>query len=81
MTTWSFDLSDAMAYNKVRTFVAEHWTRVDILINNAGALLNKPFSETTIEDFEYVYKTNVYGVSEMTRTVLPFMKKMVMLLL
>ncbi|RZW44416.1 MAG: SDR family NAD(P)-dependent oxidoreductase, partial [Flavobacteriaceae bacterium] len=32
-----------------------------------------PFIETTIEDFENVYKTNVYGVSEMIRTVLPFM--------
>jgi NAD(P)-dependent dehydrogenase (short-subunit alcohol dehydrogenase family) len=36
--------------------------------------LNKPFSESTIEDFERVYRTNVFGVSELTRIVLPFMK-------
>ncbi|NNL82214.1 MAG: SDR family NAD(P)-dependent oxidoreductase, partial [Winogradskyella sp.] len=54
-------------------FISKNWKGVDVLINNAGLLLNKPFIETTIEDFEYVYKTNVYGVSEMIRTVLPFM--------
>jgi len=27
-----------------------------------------------MDDFEHVYKTNVFGVAEMTRVVLPFMK-------
>ncbi|GAA4887888.1 SDR family oxidoreductase [Flaviramulus aquimarinus] len=72
---FSFDLSHENAYVEVENFIKENWQQVDILINNAGALLNKPFSETTINDFETVYKTNVFGVSELTRTVLPFMKK------
>ena len=55
-------------------FINDEWGYVDILINNAGTLLNKPFAETTRDDFERVYKTNVFGVAEMTRTVLPFMK-------
>ena len=38
-------------------------------------LLNKPFAETNISDFEEVYKTNVFGVAELTRVVLPFMRK------
>ena len=46
---------------------------VDVLINNAGSLLNKPFSETTVQEFENVYKVNVFGVAEMTKTVLPMM--------
>lgn len=74
VTTWSFDLSDVNAYDKVETFVKEQWQQVDVLINNAGALLNKPFAETTVADFEYVYKTNVFGVAEMTRIIVPFMK-------
>ena len=45
------------------------------LSNNAGVLLNKPFAETTMEDFETIYKANVFGVSELTRVVLPYMKK------
>ncbi|WP_370477832.1 SDR family NAD(P)-dependent oxidoreductase [Tamlana flava] len=73
VTCFSFDLSDEQAYLKVQNFVKTNWKRVDILINNAGKLVNKPFSEITMQDFEKVYKTNVYGVAELTRTVLPFM--------
>lgn len=75
VTCFSFDLNENNAYKQVEDFIKDKWGKVDILINNAGALLNKPFSETTIDDFETVYKTNVYGVSELTRIVLPFMKK------
>ena len=75
ITSFSFDLCKAEDYKKVETFIKDEWKQVDILINNAGTLINKPFSETTMEDFEWVYKTNVFGVSEMTRVVLPFMKQ------
>jgi NAD(P)-dependent dehydrogenase (short-subunit alcohol dehydrogenase family) len=71
----SFDLSKVGDYNKVTSFVKDNWKgTVDILINNAGALLNKPFAQTTMDDFEMVYKTNVFGVAEMIRVVIPFMK-------
>jgi len=74
VTCFSFDLNDARAYEKVETFISENWEQVDVLINNAGALLNKPFAEITMADFEAVYKTNVFGVAEITRKVLPFMQ-------
>lgn len=74
VTVFSFDLSNERDYKKVANFIKNNWKQVDILINNAGQLLNKPFSETSIADFEAVYKTNVFGVAEMTRVVLPFMK-------
>ncbi len=70
-----FDLSDAKEYDKIEAFISEEWKQVDVLINNAGALLNKPFAETSMIDFEHIYKINVFGVAEMTRVVLPFMKK------
>ncbi len=73
--TFSCDLSKPKNYKKVDAFIKTEWKQVDILINNAGTLLNKPFAETTMSDFEQVYKTNVYGVAEMTRTVLPYMKQ------
>lgn len=74
VTTFSFDLSDSNAYKNVEAYIKREWKHVDVLINNAGALLNKPFAETSIADFEHVYKTNVYGVSELTRIVLPYME-------
>ena len=73
ITSFSFDLCQQSDYKKVEKFITYEWKSVDILINNAGQLLNKPFAETSFEDFKAVYSTNVFGVSEMTRIVLPFM--------
>lgn len=75
VTAFSFDLNDANAYKKVEDFIASDWEHVDVLINNAGALLNKPFSKITMSDFEQIYKTNVFGVAELTRKVIPYTKK------
>jgi len=46
-------------------------TSFDVLVNNAGMLVNKPFAETTAEDFEKVYKVNVFGVANLIRNLLP----------
>lgn len=73
VTAFCFDLGDTEAYEKVEAFVSEKWTTVDVLINNAGKVLNRPFGKTTISDFEEVYRTNVYGVAELTRRLIPFM--------
>ncbi len=75
ISSFSFDLCAKTDYNKVEQFITKEWGHVDILINNAGMLLNKPFSETTLKDFSKVYETNVFGVAELTRIVLPYMKK------
>lgn len=74
VTSFSFDLSKEDDFEKVNHFVSENWSHVDVLINNAGALVNKPFSETSMKDFERVYATNVFGVAKMIQTVIPFMK-------
>ncbi|WP_179008772.1 SDR family NAD(P)-dependent oxidoreductase [Winogradskyella forsetii] len=74
ISSFAFDLCNQDDYQNVVKFVETEWKHVDILINNAGAIINKPFAETTFQDFTKVYQTNVFGVSELTRTVLPFMK-------
>ena len=71
---FSFDLGKTEDYKKVTEFIQE-WKTVDVLINNAGSLLNKPFTETTTKEFEQVYKVNVFGVAELTRILLPKMNK------
>ncbi len=74
VTALSFDLSNESDYKKVSDFVSEKWkNKVDILINNAGLLVNKPFETITQQDWLKVYQVNVFGVAELTKTVLPFM--------
>lgn len=75
LTAFPFDITNQDDFQKIVDFIESDWEGVDILINNAGALLNKPFAETTIADFEQVYRVNVFGVAEMTRVVLPYMSK------
>src|SRR6056297_2674044 len=52
--SFPFDLGNPADLEKVNDFL-EQWHVVDVLINNAGSLLNKPFSVTTSEEFENVY--------------------------
>ena len=74
IASFSFDLSNTADLDKLDNFL-KNWEAVDVLINNAGRLLNKPFLETTSSEFEEVYKVNVFGVASMTKAVLPKMSK------
>lgn len=38
-------------------------------------MVNKPFSELSLEDFKQSYDVNVFGVFSLTQAVLPFFKK------
>ena len=75
ITCLSIDLSDESAMNEIEKFLSQTSKKVDILIHNAGSLLLKPFSQTTQEDFENIYKVNVFGVANLTRVCLPFLQK------
>lgn len=75
ISSFPLDISSPKDIKKMLGFVNENWTSVDILINNAGKLLNKPFLETSADEFEDVYKVNVFGVAAITKAVLPTMPK------
>jgi 3-oxoacyl-[acyl-carrier protein] reductase len=45
--------------------------KIDILINNAGALVNKPLSQITNDDLKQVYGVNVFSIIKLTRDLLP----------
>lgn len=49
--------------------------RVDVLINNAGTGVRRSIEEVTIEDFLEVYNVNVFGLSILTKEIVPVMKK------
>ena len=71
----SFDITSVDDLERVSEFVKNRWGKVDILIHNAGAIVNKPFAEISTEEFKRVYEINVFGLAGLTRTVLPFMEK------
>jgi len=75
ITALSVDISDENDVKKVADFVASNWKNVDIIIHNAGMLVNKPFTEITQKEYLEVYKVNVFGVAELTKNMIPFLQK------
>jgi|TARA_B110000240_G_C13507325_1_gene457061 NAD(P)-dependent dehydrogenase (short-subunit alcohol dehydrogenase family) len=71
----SVDLSNNSDIKKVSEFIKTNWKQVDILINNAGKLINKGFTDLTSDDFLEVYRVNVFGVAELTKNLIPFLQK------
>ncbi len=75
ITAIATDLSVKTDLEKVRDYVSSNWKQVDIIIHNAGMLVNKPFTELTSEDYLKVYQVNVFGVAELTSAMIPFLSK------
>lgn len=49
--------------------------RIDVLINNAGFGFSGAFEETTDEDLRNLFETDYFGVVNVTRRVIPLMRK------
>ena len=49
--------------------------RVDVLINNAGTGFRRDLDNLNIDDFLAVYNTNVFGLSLLTKEIIPLMKE------
>lgn len=73
ITAIAVDISVSEDVQKVADFVSSEWKQVDILINNAGLLISKPFAELTKSDFLAVYQVNVFGATAITQKLIPFM--------
>jgi len=75
VTCLSIDLSKEEDLIQVEQYLVSSMKKIDAIVHNAGALLLKPFEETTTKEFENIYKVNVFGVANLTRVCLPFLTK------
>jgi 3-oxoacyl-[acyl-carrier protein] reductase len=71
----STDLSVPSSIDAAVKIILDKWDRIDILINNAGMLVNKPFEQLTPADFQQCYAVNVFGVAALTQALIPVMNK------
>jgi len=75
ITAISTDIGQSKDIEQVKNFISSEWKEVDILIHNAGFLVNKPFEGLTKADFQKVYDVNVFGVAELTQVCIPYLNK------
>ena len=71
---FSFDLSKNDVIEQA-SHIFNSFKSIDILINNAGKLINKPFVELTSSDLSECYQVNAIGVMQTVQAALPKMEQ------
>lgn len=69
--SFSADLTKKNELNNLLNFVKSDFAPVDILINNAGALINKPFEELDKQDWQKMLDVNLLATIQLTKGMLP----------
>ena len=69
------DLADDQLKENLTSIVKSHFEEVDVLINNAGFLVNKPFLELNRKDITRSFQINVTGLIESCQAIVPLMTK------
>lgn len=71
----AFDIRDSGQIESLINFVVERDRTIDILINNSGLAVAETVEEISDEGWEKVLQTNLRGVVQLVRGVLPHMMK------
>lgn len=69
------NLNNIEEINEVILKIYNKYGHIDIVINNAGISANKSIDDTTYDEFKSIMELNVNAAFNMTKVVVPFMKK------
>ncbi|OCJ18239.1 short-chain dehydrogenase/reductase [Rhizobium sp. AC44/96] len=75
LLTVSLDVTDETSAHEAAEQAVKRFGRIDILLNNAGFGLLGAVEEATMSEIEKLYQTNVFGLLNVTRAVLPHMRR------
>ncbi|MFO8129373.1 MAG: SDR family oxidoreductase [Bacteroidales bacterium] len=73
--TVPFDLESGDYNRELLPNIIGKEERIDVLINNAGAMINKPFIEVSDQEFDRVFSVNVKAPFKMIRALFPHFRK------
>ncbi len=69
------DVSDAADRARIAEELGAHWDRLDVLVNNAGMNIRKPWAEISDAERDIVLNTNALGPMDLTKRLLPLLQK------
>lgn len=67
--TISIDVSSVDLSSKLQTQL-NNYSNIDVLINNAGLLINKNITQITISEIQQLYNVNIIGVINLIKSLL-----------
>ena len=67
-----FDITGDDDHQKLINHCKTNKIEIDILINNAGLLINKTFNDITVDDFKKIYNVNLFGVVKLIKNLFEF---------
>ncbi|MHC5613267.1 MAG: oxidoreductase [Nostoc sp.] len=73
--TLNLDVTDEAQVQAAVAAALERFGQIDVLVNNAGFGVLGGIEETSAQEVEWVYRTNVFGLLNVTRVVLPSMRQ------
>ncbi|MGU3293198.1 oxidoreductase [Williamsia sp. M5A3_1d] len=74
VTFVALDVTDDTSVTDAVAAVVDQGGRLDVLVNNAGALLVGGAEESSVAQVQQLFDTNFFGVVRMTNAVLPHMR-------
>jgi len=69
------DVTDDVSVKDAVQAILSETGRIDVLVNNAGYVLNGAFEDLAMDEIKTQYDTNVFGLIRTTQTVLPIMRR------
>lgn len=69
------DVSDGSDRARIAVELGAHWDSLDVLVNNAGMNIRKPWAEISDIERDTVMNTNALGPMDLTKRLLPLLRK------
>lgn len=69
------DIRDDVSVQQGIQSIVAQVNKIDVLVNSAGVTLLGAMEETSIEEAQSLFETNLFGVLRTTRAVLPYMRE------
>lgn len=73
--TLPLDVTNSQSIDDAISKVIERFHKIDLLVNNAGYSLRGALEEVNIENSQKVFDVNVFGILNMTKAVVPEMRR------